>query len=156
MQVEEFIPGLEKRVSQKSNIQGEQSPHSLSEHALERMQQRGISHEAVFQTIAFGRISRGRGATIYAIGKKEISEFAEDGIDLSGYEGVHVVMTRRGTVTQYMGMSPCPVTQEKKCHRGFSGRTLEAGPRESLGLILCLKNRKIRKISRLSLRFYEY
>ena len=61
MQVEEFIPVLEKRVSQKSNIQGDQSPHSLSEHALERMQQRGISHEAVFQTIAFGRISRGRG-----------------------------------------------------------------------------------------------
>ena len=43
MQVEEFTPGLEKRVSQKSNIQGDQSPHSLSEHALERMQQRGIS-----------------------------------------------------------------------------------------------------------------
>ena len=58
MQVEEFIPGLEKRVSQKSNNKGEDSPHSLSEHALERMQQRGISHEAVFQTIAFGRISR--------------------------------------------------------------------------------------------------
>lgn len=61
MQVEEFIPGREKRVSQKSNKRGEDSPHSLSEHALERMQQRGISHEAVFQTIAFGRISRGRG-----------------------------------------------------------------------------------------------
>ena len=114
MQVEEFIPGLEKRVSQKSNIQGEQSPHSLSEHALERMQQRGISHEAVFQTIAFGRISRGRGATIYAIGKKEISEYAKDGIDLTPYEGVHVVMTRIGTISTVYRNLDIPKVKPKK------------------------------------------
>jgi hypothetical protein len=137
MQVEEFIPGLEKRVSQKSNIQGEQSPHSLSEHALERMQQRGISHEAVFQTIAFGRISRGRGATIYAIGKKEISEFAEDGIDLSGYEGVHVVMTRRGNVsTVYRNVSVPKLKPRKRMpQRIFRQNLRRLGPRESLGLI---------------------
>ena len=68
-QLKNLYRASKKRVSQKSNIPGEQSP-CLSEYALERMQQRGISHEAVFQTIAFGRISRGRGATIYAIGKK--------------------------------------------------------------------------------------
>ena len=137
MQVEEFIPGLEKRVSQKSNIQGEQSPHSLSEHALERMQQRGISHEAVFQTIAFGRISRGRGATIYAIGKKEISEFAEDGIDLSDYEGVHVVMTRRGTVsTVYRNVYVPKLKPRKRMpQRIFRQNLRRLGPRESLGLI---------------------
>ena len=106
MQVEEFIPGLDKRLSQKSNIQGQDSHHSLSEHALERMQQRGICHAAVFQTIAFGRISRGRGATIYAVGKKEVAEFAKDGIDLSFCEGVHVVMTRRGLIsTVYRNLS---------------------------------------------------
>lgn len=137
MQVEEFIPGLEKRVSKKSNIQGDQSPHSLSEHALERMQQRGISHEAVFQTIAFGRISRGRGATIYAIGKKEISEFAEDGIDLSGYEGVHVVMTRRGTVsTVYRNVSVPKLKPKKRMpQRIFRQNLRRLGARESLGLI---------------------
>ena len=137
MQVKEFIPGLEKRLSQKSNIQGEDSPHSLSEHALERMQQRGISHEAVFQTIAFGRISRGRGATIYAIGKKEISEFAEDGIDLSGYEGVHVVMTRRGTVsTVYRNVSVPKLKPRKRMpQRIFRQNLRRLGPRESLGLI---------------------
>ena len=137
MQVEEFIPGLEKRVSQKSNIQGDQSSHSLSEHALERMQQRGISHEAVFQTIAFGRISRGRGATIYAIGKKEISEFAKDGIDLSGYEGVHVVMTRKGTVsTVYRNVSVPKLKPKKRMPRRIFRQNLSRlGARESLGLI---------------------
>jgi hypothetical protein len=137
MQVEEFIPGREKRVSQKSNKRGEDSPHSLSEHALERMQQRGISHEAVFQTIAFGRISRGRGATIYAIGKKEISEFAEDGIDLSGYEGVHVVMTRRGTVsTVYRNISVPKLKPKKRMpQRIFRQNLRRLGARESLGLI---------------------
>ena len=137
MQVEEFIPGLEKRVSQKSNIQGDQSPHCLSEHALERMQQRGISHEAVFQTIAFGRISRGRGATIYAIGKKEISEFAENGIDLSGYEGVHVVMTRRGTVsTVYRNVSVPKLKPKKRMpQRIFRQNLRRLGTRESQGLI---------------------
>jgi len=106
MQDEEFIPGLEKRVSVEDTVQEDRSSQNLSEHALERMQQRGISHQAVFQTIAFGRIGRGRGATIYAIGKKEIAEFAKDGIDLSDYEGVHVVMTRRGTVsTVYRNLS---------------------------------------------------
>ena len=114
MQVEEFIPGLEKRVSQKSNIQGDQSPHCLSEHALERMQQRGISHEAVFLAIAFGRISRGRGATIYAIGKKEISEYAKDGIDLTPYEGVHVVMTRIGTISTVYRNFDIPKVKPKK------------------------------------------
>ena len=137
MQVEEFIPGLEKRVSQKSNIQGDQSPHSLSEHALERMQQRGISHEAVFQTIAFGRISRGRGATIYAIGKKEISEFAKDGIDLSGYEGVHVVMTRRGTVSTVYRNADMPKLKPKRRmpQRIFRPNLWRNKAKESFGLI---------------------
>ena len=137
MQVEEFIPGLEKRVSKKSNNEGEDSPHSLSEHALERMQQRRISHEAVFQTIAFGRISRGRGATIYVIGKKEVSEFAEDGIDLSDYEGVHVVMTRRGTVsTVYRTLSVPKLKPKKRMpQRIFRQNLRRLGARESLGLI---------------------
>jgi hypothetical protein len=137
MQVEEFIPGLEERVSQKSNIQGDQSPHSLSEHALERMQQRGISHEAVFQTIAFGRISRGRGATIYAIGKKEVSEFAEDGIDLSDYEGVHVVMTRKGTVsTVYRNLSVPKLKPRKRMpERIFRQNLRRFRARENFGLM---------------------
>ncbi len=137
MQVEEFIPGLQESVSQKSDIQDDQFPHSLSEHALERMQQRGISHKAVFKTIAFGRISRGRGATIYAIGKKEIAEFAKDGIDLSDYEGVHVVMTRRGTVSTVYRNADMPKLKPKKRmpQRIFRQNLWRNKAKESFGLI---------------------
>ena len=114
MQVEEFTSGLEKRVSQEDNISGVSFSHSLTDHAIERMQQRGISNEAVFQTISFGRISRGRGATIYAIGKKEISEYAKDGIDLTPYEGVHVVMTRIGTISTVYRNLDIPKVKPKK------------------------------------------
>ena len=71
---------------------------NLTAHALTRMAERGIPILAVNKTIAFGRIMRGRGATIYAIGKKEISLLLEKGIDLKGFEGVHVVMSKIGSV----------------------------------------------------------
>ena len=106
MQVKENLPSLQERENQPSPQREDDLTQSLTEHARARMLQRGICNAAVFQTIAFGRISRGRGATIYAVGKKEIAEFAEDGIDLSFCEGVHVVMTRRGLIsTVYRNLS---------------------------------------------------
>jgi hypothetical protein len=71
---------------------------NLTVHALNRMAERGIPMKAVNKTIAFGRIMRGRGATIYAIGKKEISILLDKGIDLKRFEGVHVVMSKIGSV----------------------------------------------------------
>ena len=137
MQDEEFIPGLEKRVSVEDTVQEDRSSQNLSEHALERMQQRGISHQAVFQTIAFGRIGRGRGATIYAIGKKEIAEFSEDGIDLSQYEGVHVVMTRRGIISTVYRNADMPKLKPRKRmpERIFRQNLRRFGARESFGLM---------------------
>ena len=106
MQVEENLQSLQERESEQGPQPGDELNQSLTEHARDRMLQRGICHAAVFQTIAFGRISRGRGATIYAVGKKEVAEFAKDGIDLSFCEGVHVVMTRRGLIsTVYRNLS---------------------------------------------------
>ena len=137
MQVEEFIPSLEKRVSVEETVQEDRSSQNLSEHALERMQQRGISYQAVFQTIAFGRIGRGRGATIYAIGKKEITEFAKDGIDLSQYEGVHVVMSRRGIITTVYRNSDMPRLKPRKRmpERIFRQNLRRFGAKESFGLM---------------------
>ena len=137
MQVEEFIPGLDKRVSVEDTVQEDRSSQNLSEHALERMQQRGISHQAVFQTIAFGRIGRGRGATIYAIGKKEIAEFSKDGIDLSQYEGVHVVMSRRGIISTVYRNSDMPKLKPRKRmpERIFRQNLRRFGARESFGLM---------------------
>ena len=106
MQVEKNISSLRER-DNKSNPQPEDYVNqSLTEHARDRMLQRGICILAVFQTLAFGRISRGRGATIYAVGKKEVADLAKDGIDLSFCEGVHIVMTRRGLIsTVYRNLS---------------------------------------------------
>ena len=70
------------------------------------MAERGIPMKAVNKTIAFGRIMRGRGATIYAIGRKEISLLLDKGIDLKRFEGIHVVMSKIGLVlTVYRNLS---------------------------------------------------
>lgn len=106
MQFKENLPSLQERENQSNPQPEEYVTQSLTEHARDRMLQRGICLWAVFQTLAFGRIARGRGATIYAVGKKEVAEFAKDGIDLSFCEGVHIVMTRRGLIsTVYRNLS---------------------------------------------------
>ena len=106
MQVEENLPSLQEREDEQGPQPGAELNQSLTEHARDRMLQRGICILAVFQTLAFGRISRGRGATIYAVGKKEVADLAKDGIDLSFCEGVHIVKTRRGLIsTVYRNLS---------------------------------------------------
>ena len=115
MQVEENLPSLQERVSEQVPQPGDELAQSMTEHARARMLQRGISFEAVFQAIAFGRIARGRGATIYAVGKKEVSEAAKHGINLSFCEGVHVVMNRAGVVlTVYRNLSMPKVKPRRK------------------------------------------
>ena len=115
MQVKDYTPSLNKGESQQDNISEDHLFDSLTNHAWDRMHERGISNEAVFQTIAFGRISRGRGATIYAIGKKEVLKYSKKGIDLTSYEGVHVVMTRVGTIsTVYRNLDMPKVKPRKK------------------------------------------
>ena len=70
----------------------------FSEHALARMEERGITIEGVFQAMSFGRIFYRRGATIYVIGKKELERCERDGVDLREHEGIHVVACREGEV----------------------------------------------------------
>ena len=70
----------------------------FSEHALDRMRERGISIESVFQAMSFGRIYYRRGATIYVIGKKELVRYERDGVDLRKHEGIHVLTSREGEV----------------------------------------------------------
>ena len=114
MQVEESIPNLDKTY-RREEFEEPELNHGLTEHARSRMSERGISFEAVFQAIAFGRIARGRGATIYAIGKKEVAESAKHGINLSFCEGVHVVMNRSGVVlTVYRNLSMPKVKPRRK------------------------------------------
>ena len=72
--------------------------HALTRHAARRMQQRALSADMLREVLAFGREVHSRGATIYAVGRKEVAIARRDGIDLAGAEHVHVVCTAEGTV----------------------------------------------------------
>jgi len=70
----------------------------LTQHAHQRMGMRGFSSADISLALAYGRKIHVRGAAIYAVGRKEISQCAEFGIDLSDLEGLQVVCANDGTV----------------------------------------------------------
>lgn len=78
---------------------------TLTSHARERMATRGLRTDAIDAALAYGRVIHVRGADIYAIGRKEIERYAEDGIDLAAYDGVQVVSTDGVIVTVYRNRS---------------------------------------------------
>ncbi len=71
---------------------------TLTHHAKERMAMRGLRADAIDAALAYGRVVYVRGTDIYAIGRKEIARYAEEGIDLSAYDGVQVVVTTNGAI----------------------------------------------------------
>lgn len=70
----------------------------LTQHAQLRMGMRGFSSSDVSLVLAYGRKIHVRGAAIYAVGRKEISQCAEFGIDLSNLDGMQVVCSSDGAV----------------------------------------------------------
>ena len=74
------------------------SNHDLTRHAWERMGCRGLSPAKVQRVINYGRVVHVRGATIYAVGRKEVERFERDGIDLADVEGIQVVCTDSGLI----------------------------------------------------------
>lgn len=74
------------------------SGYDLSRHAWQRMSGRGLSPDAILRVINFGRVAHVRGATIYAVGRKESARFKRDGIDLSDVEGVQAVCSVDGVI----------------------------------------------------------
>jgi hypothetical protein len=70
----------------------------LTEHALDRMDGRRLSSEAVRAVLTYGRSSWTRGARIYALGRKEVERWARRGVDLTPFEGVHVVTAADGAI----------------------------------------------------------
>jgi hypothetical protein len=57
-----------------------------------------LSSGAVTAALDFGRLVYTRGAAIYVIGRKEVLRARRLGVDLSEYEGVHVVCSADGAV----------------------------------------------------------
>ncbi len=70
----------------------------LTRHAVERMSARRLSAKEIQTVLDYGRVVYARGASIHAIGRKEIERFERDGIDLFGLEGIQVVCTSDGSI----------------------------------------------------------
>ncbi len=75
--------------------------YGLSRHAWQRMGSRGFSPDAIRRVLEFGRVAHVRGATIYAVGRKEVAKFEIVGIDLSDVEGIQVVCSNSVIMTVY-------------------------------------------------------
>jgi len=72
--------------------------YHLSRHAWRRMSGRGFSSHAIRQVLDYGRVVHVRGATIHVVGRKEVEQHRDEGIALSGVEGVHVVCSDDGVI----------------------------------------------------------
>lgn len=82
-----------------ANFQQEpQQAFTFTEHATQRMHERGISQEAVDLAVSYGRKFHERGAMIFAIGRKEVQRYLPQGIDLVEQEGVQVVCNKAGGI----------------------------------------------------------
>jgi hypothetical protein len=64
---------------------------ALTKHAWARVSARGFGPDAVDAVLRYGRSTHIRGAEIFVIGRREVRRWAPRGVDLDGYEGVHVV-----------------------------------------------------------------
>lgn len=72
--------------------------YSLTLHARQRMSGRSISPDAIRLVLDIGRTARVRGATIYAVGRKEVERYRQEGIELSSVEGIQVVCNEAGAI----------------------------------------------------------
>ena len=71
--------------------------NDLTKHARERMLRR-LPPIVVRHVVEYGRVVFVRGATIYAVGRKEVARFRREGVDLATGEGVQVVCSNDGAV----------------------------------------------------------
>ena len=91
---------------------------TLTEHARIRLTSRRIPTAAVEMALLFGREKYVRGATLYAIGRREVERCGETGVDLKSYEGIQVVCAEDHVVVtayrnrDFRGLRP----------RGFRGK----------------------------------
>lgn len=75
-----------------------QGEYNLTQHAWKRMCGRGLSPAAIRLVLNYGRTAHIRSATIYAVGRKEVERYRQNGIELSPVEGVQVVCTESGAI----------------------------------------------------------
>lgn len=71
---------------------------TLTKHASTRMQQRGISLDAIDAALTYGRTIHAKGVTFFVIGHKEVQKFSAQGIDLDAVAGIQVLVSSDGSV----------------------------------------------------------
>jgi hypothetical protein len=95
---------------------------AFTSHALVRMYARRFSEEAIRAALQYGREVHGRGAMIFAIGRKEVMHARTSGIDLTSYEGLHVVCSREGTLMTVYRNHDLRDLRPRKRSRSYSYR----------------------------------
>lgn len=75
-----------------------QSAVALTQHAVIRMQQRGITETDIRMVIRFGRRIRVKAITYYVLGRKEIQRYAVRGFNFSDLHGLQVLVCAEGKV----------------------------------------------------------
>ena len=89
----------------------------VTKHARMRIGARGFQVEAIDSVMTYGRIMRVRDAEIHVIGRKEVARYADWGVDLKDYEGIHVVCSTGGViVTAYRNHSMRGLRPRRRSH----------------------------------------
>jgi hypothetical protein len=70
----------------------------LTVHATERMSTRKLTCGDVLAALSFGREVHTRGITIFVVGRKEVRKALDASLDISRFEGVHVLCSREGEI----------------------------------------------------------
>lgn len=71
---------------------------AITQHAALRMPQRGIATKAVEQVLTFGRRIHAKGLTYRVVGRKEVAKYNPHGVDLTGCQGLQVLVSSDGAV----------------------------------------------------------
>jgi len=72
--------------------------YRVTRHAWERLTARRIPTSALQAALTYGRKAHVRGATIRAIGRREVARYRSHRTDLAMYEGLQVVCGHDGAV----------------------------------------------------------
>lgn len=91
----------------------------LTEHARQRMDQRGVSEQAIELALRFGRKIHSRRALFHVIGKKEINKLGGQYPELKELDGVQVITTgdNESVITVYRNHDLRAIRPNKRKHR---------------------------------------
>jgi len=74
----------------------ETQTYDVTQHARQRMGQRGVSEEAVELALHYGRKIHSRGAVFHVIGRKEIAKLGDEHPEITDLDGVQVLTSADG------------------------------------------------------------